>query len=200
METIIKPGVWKIMLLFYGNQGARLHLRDIARKTGLNENSTSRFLGQMEKSGIFASEKDGNLKKYSLKKNSKVFILLAMLDLERFNRLPSIRRNAINYFLAALEEKPLIAALFGSTAKGICTKDSDLDLLLIVNRKIKTEEAEKQAEAQTAIKISPVQITYSNFARELKLKEDYVIQSALNTGYPLTNHIIYYEAVYNEKI
>ncbi|MEK6864067.1 MAG: nucleotidyltransferase domain-containing protein, partial [Nanoarchaeota archaeon] len=182
METIIKSGVWKIMHLFYGTKGTRLHLRDIARKAGLNENSASRFLGQMEKSGILASEKDGNLKKYSLRKNSGAFILLAMLDLEKFNKLPSIRRNAAKYFLDALPEKQVIALLFGSTAKGIYTKDSDMDMLLIVNRRIKTEEAEKQAEAQTAVKISPVQITYSNFARELKLKEDYVIQSALNTG------------------
>ena len=123
-----------------------------------------------------------------------------MLDLEKFNKLPSIRRNAAKYFLDALPEKQVIALLFGSTAKGIYTKDSDMDMLLIVNRRIKTEEAEKQAEAQTAVKISPVQITYSNFARELKLKEDYVIQSALNTGYPLTNHIMYYEAVYNETL
>lgn len=200
METIVKTGVWKIMRLFYGPKGARLHLRDIARKSGLNENSASRFLGQMEKSGILASERDGNLKKYSLKKNSRVFLLLAMLDLEKFNKLPSIRRNAVKYFLDALPEKPVIALLFGSTAKGGFTKDSDIDLLLIVNRRIKTEEAEKQAEAQTAIRISPVQVTYTDFMRELKLREDYVIQSALNTGYPLTNHIMYYGAVYNETI
>ena len=93
-----------------------------------------------------------------------------MLDLEKFNKLPSIRRNAAKYFLDALPEKQVVALLFGSTAKGIYTKDSDMDMLLIVNRRIKTEEAEKQAEAQTAVKISPVQITYSNFARELKLK------------------------------
>ena len=38
------------------------------------------------------------------------------------------------------------------------------------------------------------------FLDELKLKNDRVVQSALNTGYPLTNHIMYYEAYYNEKI
>ncbi|MBU2638758.1 MAG: nucleotidyltransferase domain-containing protein [Nanoarchaeota archaeon] len=200
METILKSGIWKILRLFYNQRNARLHLRDIARKAGLNENSASRFLEKMEKGGILSSEKDGNLKKYSLIKGDNVFVLLSVLDVERLSKLPSIRRNAIRYFLNALPEQPVFVLLFGSTAKGIYTRDSDIDLLLVVNRRIKTEEAEKQAEAQTAIKISPVQITYSNFARELRLKEDYVIQSALNTGYPLTNHIMYYEAVYNEAL
>ncbi|HII16033.1 MAG TPA: hypothetical protein HA362_07005 [Nanoarchaeota archaeon] len=198
METITKSGVWTILRLFYNEKNARIHLRDIARKAGLNENSASRFLEQMAKGGILSSEKDGNLKKYSLKKGNNVFVLLSVLDVERLNRLPGIRRNAISYFLNVLPEQPVFVLLFGSTAKGIYTKDSDLDLLLIVNRRIKTEEAEKQAEAQTAIRISPLQIAYKDFLKELKLKEDYVIQSALNTGYPLTNHIMYYEAVYNE--
>ena len=198
METITKSGVWTILRLFYNEKNARIHLRDIARKAGLNENSASRFLEQMAKGGILSSEKDGNLKKYSLKKGNNVFVLLSVLDVERLNRLPGIRRNAISYFLNVLPEQPVFVLLFGSTAKGIYTKDSDLDLLLIVNRRIKTEEAEKQAEAQTAIRISPLQIAYKDFLKELKLKEDYVIQSALNTGYPLTNHIMYYGAVYNE--
>lgn len=200
METLLKTGILRIMQLFYSEKNAKIHLRDIARRAGLNENSATRFLAQMEKGGILSSQKDGNLKKYSLRKGGKAFLLLAMLDLNRFNRLPSIRRNAIKYFLDALHEKPVMAVLFGSSAKGGFTKDSDIDMLLVVNRRIKTEEAEKQAEAQTAIRISPVQITYSNFARELKLREDYVIQSALNTGYPLTNHIMYYEAYYNEAL
>ena len=62
METIIKSGVWKIMHLFYGTKGTRLHLRDIQEKQGLMRTALQGFLGQMEKSGILASEKDGNLK------------------------------------------------------------------------------------------------------------------------------------------
>ena len=49
METITKSGVWTILRLFYNEKNARIHLRDIARKAGLNENSASRFLEQMSK-------------------------------------------------------------------------------------------------------------------------------------------------------
>ena len=34
---------------------------------------------------------------------------------------------------------------------------------------------------------------------ELKLKEDKVIQSALNTGYPILNQMSFYEGMLNEN-
>ena len=41
-------------------------MRDIARKTELNENSATRFLKQLEEEGALVSKREGNLKKYYL--------------------------------------------------------------------------------------------------------------------------------------
>ena len=38
-----------------------------------------------------------------------------------------------------------------------------------------------------------------DFIKELKLKEGPVVQSALFSGYPIINHIAYYEAL-NERV
>lgn len=192
MKTILKTGYKKIINLFYADKFAKIHLRDIARKTKLNENSVSRFLNQLQKDQILKSEKDGNLKKYSIKMNSLAFSIFMVFDIQRFNKLPSIRKNAIKYFLKKLENQPIIILLFGSTAKFNFTKKSDIDILLIVNQKIKINDAENYAESQTGLKINCFQINYKNFINELKIKEDNVIQSAINSGYPLTNHLKYY--------
>jgi len=193
METILKTGYDKILRLFYNEKYAKIHLRDIARKAKLNENSATRFLNQLEKKNFLKSKKDGNLKKYNIQKNPNLFLIFEIFDVQRFNKLPSIRKNAITYFLKKLKEKPIIAVLFGSTAKGGFTKNSDIDLLLIVNKKISTKEAEDYAESQTGIKVTCLQIGYYDFLKETKTKEDKVIQSAINSGYPITNHIKYYE-------
>ncbi len=192
---MLKSGYWKIMGLFYKEKSARIHLRDIARKAKLNENSATRFLRKMEKEGLLKSEKDGNLKKYSVKKNSKTYSFLSLFDEEKFSRLPLLRRNAIWYYHQALKEKPIIMFVFGSTAKENYREDSDIDLLLIVNKKIDTKEAERQAEALAAMRISAIQITYPNFLKEIKLKEDKVVAAALASGYPVTNHLLYYQEV-----
>lgn len=200
MKTILKEGYEKIFGIFYSNRSIRIHLREIARKARMNENSAFRFLKQLENENILISRKDGNLKKYELVKNEKVYSILTFFDINRFNALPSIRRNAIAYFMQGLKEKPIIAVLFGSTAKDTYSEDSDIDLLLIVNRKINTKEAEEYADSLTAIRIKCIQINFNEFEKELKLKEDKVVQSALNTGYPITNHIEYYRMRNNERI
>jgi len=70
----------------------------------------------------------------------------------------------------------------------------------VTNNKISTKHAEKETDALTTMKISSFQIRYKDFLTELKMKEDKVVQSAINTGYPLINHIQHYEALYNERI
>src|SRR3989344_8374029 len=196
MQNILKEGYWKILELFYKDKDKKIHLRDIARKTKMNENSASRFLKFLEKQGILKSEKDGNLKKYFIRKNNAVYSMFTLFDIEKFNKLPLLRRNAIDYFVKELKEKPIILFLFGSTAKETFTNKSDIDLLIIVNKKIKVEDAQRYAEAQTGIRISCFQIKYGSFLKELKTQEDKVIGSAVTTGYPITNHIKFYEEYY----
>ena len=200
METILKTGYEKILTLFYQDKEAKIHLRNIAKKTKLNINSASRFFQSLEKDKILLSKKDGNLKKYELIKNDKVYSTLTLFDISKLNNLPSLRKNAIRYFLNTLNQKPIITFLFGSTAKNTYSQQSDIDLLLIVNKKIDTPEAEKYTDAQTTLRINCIQIPLEEFKKELKLKNDKVIQSALNTGYPLTNHIEYYYLLNHERI
>lgn len=200
MLTILRPGYGKIMQLFYKDKAAKLHLREIARQTELFEPSTYRFLNSLEKDQILKSEKDGNLKKYSIKRAIRAYFLFEAFDLERFEKLPSIRRNAIKTYLDNLPEKPVFAVLFGSTAKGTYKEDSDIDILLVTNNKINAEQAEKETNALTAMKTSTFQIAYKDFLTDLKMKEDKVVQSAINSGYPLINHLQYYEVLYNERV
>lgn len=197
METIFKTGYLKILGLFYEDKKARIHLRDIARRAKLNENSATRFLKELEKDEILISEKDGNLKKYRIVKNKKTSYIFTFFDTERFDKLPQLRKRAVNYFLDKLSEKPIIAVLFGSTAKQIFRKDSDIDILLIVNKKIDIEKSKDYVNSQTGLRINCFQITYENFLKEIKLKQDNVIQSSLNTGYPVFNQMLFYEVLIN---
>lgn len=200
MITILKSGYGKIMHLFYKDRSAKLHLREIARQTKLHEPSVTRFLHALEKEQMLKSKKDGNLKKYSVKQSKRSYLIFASFDIERFEKLPSIRKNAIKMYIDNLPEKPVFAVLFGSTAKGTYKEDSDIDILIITNDKVSTKEAEKETDALTAMKISTFQIVYKDFVRDLKMKEDKVVQSAIQSGYPLLNHIQYYEVLYNERI
>ena len=196
MKSILKEGYWKIFELFYKQKDKKIHLRDIARQTKMNENSASRFLKSLEEQNLLKSEKERNWKKYFIRRNKYVYLIFALFDIEKFNKLPLLRKNAIEYFYKELQEKPIILFLFGSTAKESFTNKSDIDLLMVVNKKIKVEDAQKYADAQTGLRISCIQIEYNDYMKEINSKEDKVIGSALTTGYPLTNNVKFYEEYY----
>ncbi len=200
MLTIIKPACVKILNLFYREKHEQFHLREIARRTKLHEPSATRFLKLLEKEHILKSEKEGNMKKYRIQRNSESYLVFTMFDVERTEQLPSMRKEAISAYLNALPEQPIFAVLFGSTAKGTFNADSDVDILLIANKRIETKKAENEADALAGIKVSTFQMEYKEFIKEIKLKEDKVVQSAISTGYPLINHIGYYGVVFDERI
>ena len=187
------------MRVFYAERSA-FHLRAIARKTGLEGQSITRHLDLLEKEHYLMSRKEGNLRKYAIRPSSKTFALFTLFDIERFGRLPSPRRLAIETYLAGLPRQPVYAILFGSTAKGTHDERSDIDMLLIANENIETAGAENEADALHAQSISTFQMAYDAFLRELRLREDAVVQSALKTGYPLINHISYYGALCHERV
>ncbi|MBD3204461.1 hypothetical protein GF327_09290 [Candidatus Woesearchaeota archaeon] len=190
MKTIVREGPLKILEVLYKKES---YLREIARKADLNPNSTYRYLNEMLKEDIVKARKEGNQKRFSLKKNDFVYNLMAYIDIKKFQKLPEIRKQAINNYIQNLNTKPVFVILFGSTAKNTFNQDSDIDLLLVVNKKTNTKEAKKEVEAIQSLKINDFQIDYNVFLREIKLKEDKVIQSAINTGYPVYNQIEYHK-------
>jgi len=197
MKTIFKPAPYKIIELFYNNKNQPLYLREISRKIKLNESSVSRHLTNLLNENILDAKKDGNLKKFTLNK-SKISFIFSIYDVEKLERFPLLRKNAIKEYIKHLNKKPLFLIIFGSTAKETFRKDSDLDILEVYYEKVNNEESLKYVEAQTGIRMQKIQLTEKQFKKELKEKKDKVIQSALNTGFPVFNKEYYYEVIYNE--
>ena len=197
MKTILKPSNWKILRLFYDNNNKPLHLRDISRKIKLNESTTSTHLNNLVKDGILKTEKDANLKKFSIYKNQIPFIF-PLFDYERLDALSLVRKDAVKLYIKNLDKKPLLAIVFGSTAKGTFRKDSDVDILVIFPEKNDDKKTIDYVNSQTGIKIQTFKITEQQFNEEIKLKKDKVIQSALETGFPVFNEKYYYEVINNE--
>lgn len=200
MTTLLKPGINKILYVFYKRKNEKIHLRELARETKMYGQGITRYLNYLEKNRILKSEKEANLKQYSLLNNQQVYSILAMFDVEKTQKLPILRKNAISIYLKSLPYPPIFAVVFGSTAKETYTEESDIDILLVSHEKMDVAKAEYETDALTAMKISTFQMAFQEFIKELKLKEDNVIQSALKTGYPVINQIYYYEVLQNERV
>jgi len=197
MKTLLKTSYWKILKLFYDNHNQPLHLREISRRIGLGEGPVSRHLNRLVSDGILIFAKDANMKKFSIKYIKEVY---SMYDIFRFENLPLLRRNALKVYIKELKVKPVIVLLFGSSAVASARDESDIDIIEIFNKNVDNSKAVKNAEALTSMTINPLQMTFDQFIKELRMREDHVVQSALISGFPVYNNRNYYQVLEDERI
>ena len=144
----------RVLSLLYLRPGDRLHVRMIARLTGVPAGSLHRELRQLAEAGLLIAERSGNQVLYSANATSPVFHeLTSMLD-KTAGTTPTLREHAAEYTvepsgrLPELDRKALAAicrkygvkkmSLFGSAARGEMRPDSDVDLLVEFKRSSKT--------------------------------------------------------------
>lgn len=167
-----------------------IHKRELARKLKLGMPSIDYALKKVDY--LLNKKEVGNQLHFSLDySNEKLVPFLCMVEAKRFNDLPRDIRGSVANFLIDLKNKPLIAIIFGSYAKGNHTKDSDIDLLLVfqkVNEK-EIENSAKKISLAFNTKIAPVYLDYEDFRESyhkdnkeffLKLKENKIILNGVN--------------------
>ena len=197
MKTIFKAGMYKIIGLFYENRNKPIHLREISRRTKLNESTITTHLNSLLKENILKYEKEGNMKKFRMN-TFAIPGIFPIFDTEKLEKLPLLRRNAIKEYLKNLEKKPLLAIVFGSTAKQTFNDESDIDILEVYQQKSDNKQAIKSTESLTGVHIQTFQVLEKDFNKDLLEKKDHVLQSAINTGFPVFNKEFFYEEIYHE--
>src|SRR3989344_6707296 len=117
-STLFGKGKEKILECFYRNKSKELYFSEILRETSLTQNTTLKHLDNLQKNNLIISTKKTAHTYYKINsKNPQIYSLFAYFDYKRFNSLPSSRKRATTEFLETLETKPIIALIFGSTAK-----------------------------------------------------------------------------------
>lgn len=138
-EYNINQTTLKILGLYLDDYKKSLHLREISRETKIDVKAIQLQLKKLEKINVLSSIIRGRNKDYQLNLNNittKYYLVMA----ETFMSIIYLKRHfLIKKIVEEIENKvhdPLI--LFGSFAKGTYTKDSDVDVFMISDKKINT--------------------------------------------------------------
>ena len=194
MYKIINKGKEKILESFYKNR-KELYFSEILRETKLTPNTTLKHLNNL-KDLIISNKTKGNTFYKINNKNLQIFSVFSYFDYKRFNELDNTRKRAISEFIENLKIKPLIILVFGSTAKKTYTKKSDIDILLIYNKKEEEDKKlKKDIESTTGMNIQPFIIDYDYFKEQLLKKEDNLIIHAVKTGFVVLGSYYFYKEV-----
>ena len=136
-EYNITQTTLKIIGLYADNYKKSIHLREIARETDVDVKSIQLQLKKLERINILSSVLKGKNKEYTLNLNNiitKYYLIMA----EGFTSIIYLKKHfLIKKIFDELGKKiddPLI--LFGSFVKGGYTKESDIDIFVISEKKI----------------------------------------------------------------
>ncbi|QWT20445.1 nucleotidyltransferase domain-containing protein [Bacillus sp. NP157] len=116
----------KALAYLYLRDGAPSHVREIARATGTHAGSLHRELARLAEAGLLTRDAQGNQVLYRANPACSVYSELTAI-FQKTVGIPAMLRD----HLAPLAPLITAAFVFGSTAKGSATPQSDIDVMVI---------------------------------------------------------------------
>ncbi|MCX6645119.1 MAG: nucleotidyltransferase domain-containing protein [bacterium] len=161
-------------LVRIGDSG--LHLRELARKTGLDASGVRKELKNLISAGVVIEKPIGNLKIFSLNKKSPIFSELKMLIVKTIGIADEIRDA-----LQSLKGNIDIAYIYGSFASGTESPSSDIDLLVVGNLSLKqVVSAVSEVGRKLSREINPTVLTNKEFYLRLSQNDGFIVR--INSG------------------
>jgi len=186
-----------------------LTILGISKQLKIGYRPAYNHIAEMEKEGIIEIEKIGSSKQCKLNLASpQTRHLLESLDLARkkeiYQQNPKLK-TIIENLISKLTEKFISEIhsiiLFGSYAKGTATKQSDIDLIFIIND-LKNKNVREYIERECAsyaysynIKVSPLITDIEELKNMLKAKELNVGKETKEYGISLYGHEMFWRII-----
>jgi len=114
----------RILKILLFNPGKEFHLRELSREVKITPIYVKKELENLEKLNLVLSSKKGNLNLFQINKNSPLFSELKSIFLKT-EFLTEIIKKSIKRL------KIDFAFIYGSFAKGVESKESDIDLFVV---------------------------------------------------------------------
>ena len=191
-------------LLKYFYKHRRGYVRQVKKAVKLSEHTLLKYLSTLEKRKMLISRSEGNLKIYEVRLESAlVKVFFSYFDLERLELLEYKRGKAVKMFVEEVKNLkiPYFVLLFGSTTKGNYTAKSDIDIIVVFDLlgkdlNVKIDIIKKNILAEIGLKANYIVMKLDEFLKEKENKQNYALQDAITSGYPVFGHQLYYEAIF----
>lgn len=170
----------KILSLYINDYEKVLHLREIARETGIDVKAIQLQLKRLEGINILASTLRGRNKEYRLNLDNSTTIYYLLLA-EAFNSIRIVEGDfLIKKIVGEMKDRIEGAIiLFGSFAKGTATEESDIDLFVLAEKGLdKTVFAE--VGSLIGREISVKSAGREEFLKGLEEKDPLIMEVVLN--------------------
>ena len=184
----------KIYKAYFESKKNTIYFNEIKELSKLSDSSLTNTLRKLVKNNILTQEKTKSNTFYKVN-NKKIFaIKFSEIAMQKFNGLNLGVKTPLRNFLKNIPKEIYTLVLFGSASKKEEQNRSDIDLLLISDKKLNLIKNKKEAEITSKHSISIFQTTIKQFTKN---KDDVIIQ-ARKTGFPIYKEQNFFEAVLDE--
>ena len=170
----------QIISLFTNGFDREYYIREVEKLLKISPRTAQLILEDLENKGIIESKVRGKIKSYKLKINELSNRYLTFV--EQYKSIAFMEKNLL---VKEVIEKisPFIngiGIIFGSYAKGISNKESDLDIFVVGDyEKEETKKVSRNLGIEMSIKCYPLKIFEKNLTKDILIKE------------VLKNHIVF---------
>jgi len=119
----------RVLKYFYDNPGQKIHLRELARQTGLSPTGASKMLKQLVREDLVVEEKTKLAAFYRPNYSNQQFYTY-----KKTHNLLKLKTSELLSDLIEFYQRPDAIVVFGSYANGTDTEDSDIDILVITKK------------------------------------------------------------------
>ena len=181
---LIPAGRKKILDVFLKSPFNEIHLREIARISGVSLTNTDNSLRLFLKDDIFKRRDISNMSFFKPNlENETLLKVFEFLELERkkefYNKNKKIARLLQKYTQDVINlsnKKIQLVILFGSVARGEWSKGSDIDILAVVSEKEKDVIAvlnKGKIDVSPLLEIRPISTTVNKFTEGFSKKTEF---------------------------
>jgi len=181
----------KIYKAYFESKNITLYFNEIKGLSRLSDSSLANTLNKLVHNNILIQEKTKSNTFYKIKDKKLFALKFSEIAIQKFNNLNTGVKAPLKHFLKNIPQEIHTIVLFGSASRKEEQKESDIDLLIIANKKTDVTNNKKEAEITSKHPISIFQATIDQFTEN---RDDIVIQ-ARKTGFPIYKEQNFYEVV-----
>ncbi len=158
----------EVFRLLFVEPGAECYVREIERRTGFNDRAIRQELAKLTRLGLVAGRRDGNRLYYRACRDHPLYADLRNLTIKT-SGLVDVLRDCLN------TETVQLAFVFGSVADGSARPDSDIDLMVIGQVKMRgLSRMLRGASERLGREINPHTLTPEEFRKRLHAREHFL--------------------------
>ena len=181
----------KIYKAYFESKKNSLYFNEIKELSKLSDSSLTNTLNKLTQNSVLTQEKTKSNTFYKIKDKKLFALKFSEIAIQKFNNLNIGVKNPLKNFLKDISKEIYTIVLFGSASRKEEQKESDIDLLIISNKKTNLANNKKEAEITSKHPISIFHVTIEQFMQN---KDDVIIQ-ARKTGFPICKEQNFYEAI-----